>query len=79
LWHNREKKIRLLFSGDKGGTTTKLCVAFGDAPKPNSISNVTIVGIYEGQDNRKLLEHYVVAVFDQINSISTLHDIPVEW
>jgi hypothetical protein len=79
LWQNRNKKIRLLFSGDKGGQTTKLCAAFGDAPKPNSMSNVTIIGIYEGQDDRSLLEHYVVAVFDQINSISTLCDIPVEW
>lgn len=82
--HNTNR-IRLLFSGDKGGRHTKLCIAFGDVEKPNSSHNISIVGIYEGQDERKLLAHFMQPVFEQINHISSLQirpdssEMPIEW
>ena len=51
-----EDTVYVMLSGDKGGPYTKMGISFGTQSKQNSPSNIFVIGIYEGQDSRKLLE-----------------------
>nr|CAD2200389.1 unnamed protein product [Meloidogyne enterolobii] len=85
LFPRTEGKIGLVLTGDKGGLngTTKIGVQIADVKHLNSPSNVAIIAIYNGNDDRKSLER-LGPLFEQIRqfniiSLSKNGTMTIEW
>ena len=74
-------KIFLFFVGDKGGKSSKCSIGIGNISQANSLNNLLLVALYDGEDNyQKLL--YLADVFEQLKfdsvKIGTVN-YEVEW
>ncbi|KAL3106970.1 hypothetical protein niasHT_011174 [Heterodera trifolii] len=69
-------QIVLVLTGDKGGdgvaATTKLGLVIGNVEHPNSPKNLSILGIYFGNDDRTNLENKFGSIFAQLNQLKTV-------
>lgn len=72
-------ELFLGLSGDKGSSTTKLCVNFGNTINPNSPDNFTIIGMYKGDDNSENLRRNFTRVIEEVYAITTIKNLPVRW
>ncbi|KAL3069353.1 hypothetical protein niasHS_018078 [Heterodera schachtii] len=69
-------QIVLVLTGDKGGdgvaATTKLGLVIGNVEHPNSPKNLSILGIFFGNDDRTNLENKFGSIFAQLNQLKTV-------
>ncbi|KAL3108922.1 hypothetical protein niasHT_011472 [Heterodera trifolii] len=69
-------QIALVLTGDKGGggvaATTKLGLVIGNVEHPNSPKNLSILGIFLGNDDRTNLENKFGSIFAQLNQLKTV-------
>ena len=79
--------IWLCIVGDKGADTTKLCVFFGNVENANSWKNLSVLGIFNADDNSENMRKLLPGIVSQINSLSHLvlqknkqtTTIPITW
>ncbi|KAL3094680.1 hypothetical protein niasHT_029947 [Heterodera trifolii] len=66
-------QIVLVLTGDKGGdgvaATTKLGLVIGNVAHPNSPRNLSLLGAYFGNDDRRNLEDRFSSIFTQLNDL----------
>ncbi|KAL3103790.1 hypothetical protein niasHS_000334 [Heterodera schachtii] len=66
-------QIVLVLTGDKGGdgvaATTKLGLVIGNVANPNSPRNLSLLGAYFGNDDRRNLEDRFSSIFIQLNDL----------
>lgn len=69
--------IILTLMGDKGGRewpakSTKFGISIGNVKQPNSPFNITLLAIYDGDDNRQNLEVKLAPVIRQLEAIQNV-------
>uniref|UniRef100_A0A8R1IGP4 Uncharacterized protein n=1 Tax=Caenorhabditis japonica TaxID=281687 RepID=A0A8R1IGP4_CAEJA len=64
-------KITVL--GDKGAGTTKLGFSVMHGEKTNSPDNLTLLGVYTGDDKQSLLKENLGNVLEQLNNLQKVH------
>lgn len=69
--------IILTILGDKGGKewpskSTKFGVVIGNVEKPNSPFNITLLAIYDGDDNRQNLETKIKPIIFQLEQLKSI-------
>lgn len=67
-------KIWLTVLGDRGGSSTKLCVLIGNVQKANSLTNALLIGEYVGMDDGP---HIRTAFLDIAQQIDNLKEVEI--